>query len=177
MGWGVGGNKLESRQTAKQWALLIGVLCNACTVLREMAATGPPLFSSTAKCQRIACTVAAIHSQSMCNAYYRKCCERLSNFYENGKRKDKKQINLCASESASKKHAMKAERCGRGAEPSTANQAYPSDGKDGGCRASHIGEVDGHEDRVDCTVAAICLCIYPMHPPSPIVTDFTEICN
>ena len=37
-----------------------------CKVLREMAATVPPLFSFISKCNRIvcACTVAAIHSQT-----------------------------------------------------------------------------------------------------------------
>ena len=35
-----------------------------CIVLREMAATVPPLFSFISKCNLIACTVAAIHSQT-----------------------------------------------------------------------------------------------------------------
>ena len=35
-----------------------------CIVLREMAATMPPLFSFISKCDEIACTVAAIHSQT-----------------------------------------------------------------------------------------------------------------
>ena len=65
-----------------------------------------------------------------------------------------------------KKHAMETAICGLGAAPSIATQASQSDGKDGGNCASHIGDVNGHENKIACTVAAICLCIYPMHPPT-----------